>query len=238
MPRTRKDWTQGEETKLLEMWGAGKTYKEMGEALGRTPKGVQQHVYYMQSHGKGRKKNDALQGAGEAGGEGSKKQGAADLRDGGHAEPAGRKVGVQRAGGEPAAVGRRELLAEIVRMVGRIPTEEAVTVRGSTEQHTMLDVTLARLSEAMQVDGAREIKATPLMYGSTMLWQTRDRQIIGLPEDAQAAVTMTREATTDALGTVMRFDTPEETFAAQTLENAAAMWQALALTSWVAWDDD
>ena len=81
----------------------------------------------------------------------------------------------------------RELLAEIVRMVGRIPTEEAVTVRGSTEQHTMLDVTLARLSEAMQVDGAREIKATPLMYGSTMLWQTRDRQIIGLPEDAQAA---------------------------------------------------
>lgn len=76
------------------------------------------------------------------------------------------------------------------------------------------------------------------MYGSTMLWQTRDRQIIGLPEDAQAAVTMTREATTDALGTVMRFDTPEETFAAQTLENAAAMWQALALTSWVAWDDD
>lgn len=132
----------------------------------------------------------------------------------------------------------RELLAEIVRMVGRIPTEEAVTVRGSTEQHTMLDVTLARLSEAMQVDGAREIKATPLMYGSTMLWQTRDRQIIGLPEDAQAAVTMTREATTDALGTVMRFDTPEETFAAQTLENAAAMWQALALTSWVAWDDD
>lgn len=47
-----------------------------------------------------------------------------------------------------------------------------------------------------------------------------------------------REATTDALGTVMRFDTPEETFAAQTLENAAAMWQALALTSWVAWDDD
>ena len=59
-----------------------------------------------------------------------------------------------------------------------------------------------------------------------------------LPEDAQAAVTMTREATTDALGTVMRFDTPEETFTAQTLENAAAMWQALALTSWVAWDDD
>lgn len=132
----------------------------------------------------------------------------------------------------------RELLAEIVRMVGRIPTEEAVTVRGSTEQHAMLDVTLARLSEAMQVDGAREIKATPLMYGSTMLWQTRDRQIIGLPEDAQAAVTMTREATTDALGTVMRFDAPEETFTAQTLENAAAMWQALALTSWVAWDDD
>ena len=34
------------------------------------------------------------------------------------------------------------------------------------------------------------------------------------------------------------FVTPEETFAAQTLENAAAMWQALALTSWVAWDDD
>lgn len=55
---------------------------------------------------------------------------------------------------------------------------------------------------------------------------------------AQAAVTMTREATTDALGTVMRFDTQKETFAAQTLENAAAMWQALALTSWVAWDDD
>lgn len=132
----------------------------------------------------------------------------------------------------------RELLAEIVRMVGRIPTEEAVTVRGSTEQHAMLAVTLARLGEAMQVDGPREAKATPLMYGSTMLWQTRDRQIIGLPEDAQAAVTMTREATTDALGTVMRFDTPEETFAAQTLENAAAMWQALALTSWVAWDDD
>lgn len=132
----------------------------------------------------------------------------------------------------------RELLAEIVRMVGRIPTEEAVTVRGSTEQHAMLDVTLARLGEAMQVDGPRAVKATPLMYGSTMLWQTRDRQIIGLPEDAQAAVTMTREATTDALGTVMRFDTPEETFTAQTLENAAAMWQALALTSWVAWDDD
>lgn len=44
MPRTRKDWTQDEETKLLEMWGAGKTYKEMGEALGRTPKSVQQHV--------------------------------------------------------------------------------------------------------------------------------------------------------------------------------------------------
>lgn len=102
----------------------------------------------------------------------------------------------------------------------------------------MLDVTLARLGEAMQVDGPREAKATPLMYGSTMLWQTRDRQIIGLPEDAQAAVTMTREATTDALGTVMRFDTTEETFTAQTLENAAAMWQALALTSWVAWDDD
>lgn len=132
----------------------------------------------------------------------------------------------------------RELLAEIVRMVGRIPTEEAVTVRGSTEQHAMLDVTLARLSEAMQVDGPREAKATPLMYGSTMLWQTRDRQIIGLPEDAQAAVTMTTTATTDAHGTVMRFDTPEETFMAQTLENAAAMWQALALTSWVAWDDD
>lgn len=132
----------------------------------------------------------------------------------------------------------RELLAEIVRMVGRIPTEEAVTVRGSTEQHAMLDVTLARLSEAMQVDGPRAVKATPLMYGSTMPWQTRDRQIIGLPEDAQAAVTMTREATTDALGTVMRFDAPEETFAAQTLENSEAMWQALALTSWVAWDDD
>ena len=132
----------------------------------------------------------------------------------------------------------RELLAEIVRMVGRIPTEEAVTVRGSTEQHAMLDVTLARLGEAMQVDGPRAVKATPLMYGSTMLWQARDRQIIGLPEDAQAAVTMTREATTDALGTVMRFDTPEETFTAQTLENAAAMWQALAMTSWVAWDDD
>lgn len=92
----------------------------------------------------------------------------------------------------------RELLAEIVRMVGRIPTEEAVTVRGSMEQHAMLDVTLARLGEAMQVDGPREVKATPLMYGSTMLWQTRDRQIIGLPEDAQAAVTMTTTATTDA----------------------------------------
>ena len=49
---------------------------------------------------------------------------------------------------------------------------------------------------------------------------------------------MTTTATTDAHGTVMRFDTPEETFMAQTLENAAAMWQALALTSWVAWDDD
>nr|DAJ62015.1 MAG TPA: deoxyribosyltransferase [Caudoviricetes sp.] len=106
MPRIRKDWTQDEEAKLLQMWDAGKTYKEMGEALGRTPKSVQQHVYYMQSHGKGREKNDVLQGAGEAGGEGSEKQGAADLRDGGHAEPAGRKVGVQRAGGEPAAVGR------------------------------------------------------------------------------------------------------------------------------------
>lgn len=57
----------------------------------------------------------------------------------------------------------RELLAEIVRMVGRIPTEEAVTVRGSTEQHAMLDVTLARLGEAMQVDGPRAVKATPLM---------------------------------------------------------------------------
>lgn len=119
-----------------------------------------------------------------------------------------------------------------------VPCAERMKQEGKRVEHTMLDVTLARLSEAMQVDGAREIKATPLMYGSTMLWQTRDRQIIGLPEDAQAAVTMTREATTDALGTVMRFDTPEETFAAQTLENAAAMWQALALTSWVAWDDD
>lgn len=56
MPRTRKDWTQDEETKLLYLWGEGKTYKEMGEALGRTPKSVQQHVYYMQSHGKGRKR--------------------------------------------------------------------------------------------------------------------------------------------------------------------------------------
>lgn len=53
MPRTRKDWTQDEETKLLYLWGEGKTYKEMGEALGRTPKSVQQHVYYMQSHRKG-----------------------------------------------------------------------------------------------------------------------------------------------------------------------------------------
>lgn len=44
MPRTRKDWTQDEETKLLYLWGEGKTYKEMGEALGRTPKSVQQHV--------------------------------------------------------------------------------------------------------------------------------------------------------------------------------------------------
>lgn len=41
MPRIRKDWTQDEEAKLLQMWDAGKTYKEMGEALGRTTKGVQ-----------------------------------------------------------------------------------------------------------------------------------------------------------------------------------------------------
>lgn len=46
MPRTRKDWTQGEETKLLEMWGAGKTYKEMGEALGRTPKGAAARILH------------------------------------------------------------------------------------------------------------------------------------------------------------------------------------------------
>lgn len=102
----------------------------------------------------------------------------------------------------------------------------------------MLSLLGEKWAYSAQVDGPRAVKATPLMYGSTMLWQARDRQIIGLPEDAQAAVTMTREATTDALGTVMRFDTPEETFTAQTLENAAAMWQALAMTSWVAWDDD
>lgn len=46
----------------------------------------------------------------------------------------------------------RELLAEVVRMLGRIPEEEAVSVResGRIEQAVLLDAALQRMGEALE----------------------------------------------------------------------------------------
>lgn len=133
----------------------------------------------------------------------------------------------------------RELLAEVVRMLGRIPTEEAVSVQenGRVEQTVMLDAALQRISDALAVPAEQKAKATPLMYGSTALWQTRERMIIGLPDDIQAVVAANAVLLTDKGGTAVRYDSDSETFIAQTLENADALWRALTSTRWVAWDD-
>lgn len=133
----------------------------------------------------------------------------------------------------------RELLAEVVRMLGRIPEEEAVSVResGRIEQAVLLDAALQRMGEALAVPTIQEAKATPLMYGSTALWQTREKMIIGLPDDVQAVVAANEVLLTDEAGKVVRYDFDSETFIAQTLENADALWRALTSTRWVAWDD-
>lgn len=133
----------------------------------------------------------------------------------------------------------RELLAEVVRMLGRIPEEEAVSVResGRIEQAVLLDAALQRMGEALAVPTIQEAKATPLMYGSTALWQTREKMIIGLPDDVQAVVAANEVLLTDEAGKVVRYGFDSETFIAQTLENADALWRALTSTRWVAWDD-
>ena len=133
----------------------------------------------------------------------------------------------------------RELLAEVVRMRGRIPEEEAVSVQesGRIEQAVLLDAALQRMGEALAVPTIQEAKATPLMYGSTALWQTRGKMIIGLPDDVQAVVAANEVLLTDEAGKVVRYDLDSETFIAQSLENADALWRALTSTRWVAWDD-
>lgn len=65
MGREQRLWTKREEKRLMQMIEDGKTYREIGEALGRTRASAQQHAHYMRKE----ENDDALQGAGEAGGE-------------------------------------------------------------------------------------------------------------------------------------------------------------------------
>ena len=61
--------------------------------------------------------------------------------------------------------------------------------------------------------------------------------IIGLPDDVQAVVAANEVLLTDEAGKVVRYDLDSETFIAQSLKNADALWRALMSTRWVAWDD-
>ena len=113
----------------------------------------------------------------------------------------------------------------------------SVQESGRIEQAVLLDAALQRMGEALAVPTIQEAKATPLMYGSTALWQTREKMIIGLPDDVQAVVAANEVLLTDEAGKVVRYDLDSETFIAQSLENADALWRALTSTRWVAWDD-
>lgn len=57
------------------------------------------------------------------------------------------------------------------------------------------------------------------------------------PECMQAVVAANEVLLTDEAGKVVRYDLDSETFIAQSLENADALWRALTSTRWVAWDD-
>ena len=122
----------------------------------------------------------------------------------------------------------RELLAEVVRMLGRIPEEEAVSVQesGRIEQAVLLDAALQRMGEALAVPTIKEAHATTLV-----------KLIICLPDYVQAVVSANEVLLTDEAGKVVRYDLDSETFIAQSLENADALWRALTSTRWVAWDD-
>lgn len=48
MPRL---WTTGEEKRLIQMLDAGHTFKEIANALGRTPDAVERRIYFLRKSG-------------------------------------------------------------------------------------------------------------------------------------------------------------------------------------------